>query len=307
MEIMAWIYPGAPTCAAQQEYSDGRKIDILKPEYFTLNETGTLVLLTEADAGCNGYSAKNVASLKKYSKEQYVTISSSYAEQMSLFLADTGKRIEATNTLVAFVTANHLTGIEIDFEDFGGWDRTTYKNYKAFVATLGDALHKKGGKLMVDGPATADAIEEAWYVWRYADFNALPVDRIVVMTYDYQFDQGAGQPVSPLTWIQDTIKWTKGRTANPAKLSFGIPSYGYRGTIGTQRFVLMTYDQLKKQPGFSTAHRDYASSELTWQHEGTVYFAQDSVSLTKKQQAIAAAGISSVSVWHLGGNVWFER
>ena len=305
-EIMAWIYPGGQSCGAKTEYSDGRKIDVLKAEYYTINDSGQLVQITENKGACNGYSAANVASLKKYSKEQYATVSSSYSVSMDTFLTAALKDNTDINTLVNFVVANNMTGIELDFEDFGGWTGPIYSNYKQFVTELGNALHGKNKKLIVDGPATSNAVEESWYVWRYADFNTLPVDRLVVMTYDYQYDQGPGQPVAPIAWLQNTIKWTLGRFPNKAKLSIGIPSYGYKGTIGTQKFSLLTYSQIKNEPGFSTAQRDPASFEMTWQNGNNVYFYQDGVSMTKKLQAIQSAGINSVSVWHLGGNLWFK-
>lgn len=306
-EIMAWIYPGDPTCNAKYEYSDGRKIDILKPEYFTVNDGGKMILLSEQDAGCNGYSPENVADLKKYSKEQYVTFSSNYAVNMGLFLNGALGDNSGIDTLVSFVNDNKMTGVELDFENFGGWNSDMYSKYKQFVANLGNALHKNNKELMIDGPATSNKVEEDWYVWRYADFNSLPVDRLVVMTYDYQFDQGVGQPVSPISWIQNTINWTLKEFPDKTKISFGIPSYGYKGIAGTQKFSLLTYDQIKKEPGFETATRDSESFEMTWQDGNNVYFYQDSKSMSEKLKVIQNAGMASVSVWHLGGNLWFAK
>ncbi len=306
-QVMAWLYPGKPTCGARAEYTDGRSIDVLKPQYFSVGDGGALILLTEQSSGCNGYSPANVADLKKYSKEQYVTISSSDAGNMRMFLSDSINSSSNINTLVSFIVDNKLTGIELDFEDFGNWDAATYTEYKQVVTRLGNALHAQNKKLMIDGPATSNAVEEGWYIWRYADFTSLPVDQVVVMTYDYQFDQGAGQPVSPIPWIQSTIKWILSRFSNVARLSFGIPSYGYRATMGTQKFTLLTYDQMKMEPGFATAQRDAVSGEMTWQSGDTVYFYQDASSMTEKLSVIRVAGIRSVSVWHLGGNQWFSK
>lgn len=266
-----------------------------------------MILLTEQDSGCNGYSPENVASLKKHSKEQYATFSSNYAVTMGSFLTGTVNDNSDINTLVSFVKTNGMTGVEIDFEDFGGWNADMYSNFKRFITNLGNALHQNGKKLIVDGPPTLDQVQENWYVWRYADFISLPVDQIVVMTYDYQFDQGVGQPISPLFWIQGTINWTLGRYPDKSKLSFGIPSYGYKGIIGTQKFSLLTYEQIKKEPGFGTATRDLSSGEMTWQNGNNVYFYNDSQSMSKKFQVIQNAGITSVSVWHLGGNLWFPK
>lgn len=304
-EVMAWIYPGSATCNVTKEYSDGRKIDVLKPEYFTINEDGKLILLTVENHGCNGYSAGNVESVKKYSKEQYATISSSYAGSMDLFLTDSLENSNNIDTLVSFTVDNKLTGLELDFEDFGGWSAASYQKYKEFITKLGNALHDKNKKLMIDGPATSNSVEEAWYAWRYADFINLPIDKLVIMLYDYQYDQGVGQPVAPISWIQETIRFTLGKFPNKAKLSIGIPSYGYKGITGSNRSTLLTYEQIKKEPGFANAQRDSNSFEMTWEENGKTYFYQDSESLVKKIQTIKDLGIDSISVWHLGGNLWF--
>lgn len=306
-EIMAWIYPGEPACGTPSEYSDGRKIDILKPEYFLVSDGGKLLILTQQGGGCNGYSTANIASVKKYSKEQYVTVSSNYAVNMNSFLIEALNDNSSVNTLVSFVLENKITGVEIDFEDFGGWNTEMYSNYKKFITNLGSALHKNDKKLIIDGPPTANQTEENWYVWRYNDFISLPVDRIVVMTYDNNYDTGVGQPISPISWIQNTIKWTLSRFPDKSRLSFGIPSYGYKGILGTSNITLLTYDEIKKESGFGSATRDSASGELTWQSGNNVYFYQDFQSMAIKLKTIEDLGITSVSVWHLGGNPWFAK
>jgi len=304
-EIMAWIYPGQQTCGAKTEYSDGRKIDVLKPQYFTVGWDGGLNLLTEQSDGCNGYSPQNVVDLKKYSKEQYATVASGDASSMNVFLTAALSDNASVNTLVSFAVDNKITGIEIDFEDFGNWDANSYDNYKKFIDKLGLALHNKGKKLMIDGPATSNKVEENWYRWRYADFISLPVDKIVVMTYDYQFDQGPGQAIAPASWVKNVISWTLGRFPLKNRLSFGIASYGYKVLAGTQKFTLLTYDEIRREPGFSTAKRDPGSGEMMWQNGDTLYVYNDGTSMDKELQTVNDAGINSVSVWHMGGDPWF--
>lgn len=304
-EVMAWIYPGEPTCTAAAEYSDGRRIDILKPEYFLVDENGKLILLTLEGSGCNGYSKQNVSDIKKYSKEQYVTVSSSYAGSTELFLTAALNSDNSVNTLVSFVVENKMTGVEIDFEDFGAWTGDLYLKYKQFLKKLGDALHEKNKKLMIDGPAASNQEQENWFVWRYGDFRDLPVDKIVVMAYDYQYDYGVGQPVSPDLWVQNTIKWTLDKFPDKNKISIGLPSYGYKGAAGSHQFSLLTYEQIKKEPRFKTAVRDGASHEMNWQNGDDFYFYQDGQSMSEKLRVIQNAGVISVSVWHLGGNSWF--
>lgn len=302
-EIMAWIYPGDPSCNAPVEFADGRKIDVLKAEYFTINNNGQLTLLTVTD-GCNGYSTQNISLLKKYSTAQYVTISSNNTESMRIFL---NQQIDiSVETLVSFVVQNNITGVELDFEDFSSWTEEDYSSYKKFVTLLGNALYSKSKKLMIDGPAVSSVVEEKWYMWRYEDFVNLPVDQIVIMIYDYQFDQGVGSPVAPIGWIKNVINWTSIKYPDKEKLVIGLPSYGYKGVEGTHRTELLTYEQIQKEPGFKTAKRDVSSGEMTWTNGVTRYFYQDSESLRQKRAIVESLGIVSISVWHLGGNEWFD-
>ena len=304
LKTMAWIYPGNPACNASTEYADGRKIDVLKAEFFTING-GLLTLLTTTNSFCNGYSAANISRLKQYSTEQYATISSGSTNDMDTFLVQAlGSASNDITTLVDFTVTNNITGIELDFEDFGGWSATSYANYKKFVTVLGNALRAKGKKLMLDGPAVSNASEENWFLWRYSDFTVLPVDTIVVMAYDYQYDNGVGSPVTPFDWLKNVILWTSGRYPKE-RIAIGLPSYGYQGTAGTYRSVILNADQIKTKAGYTTALRDSSSGEMTWTSGSTVYFYQDAQSLNMKRDVVASLGITSVSVWHLGGNPWF--
>ena len=306
MEVGAWIYPGDPACSAMDELSDGRRVDTVRPEYFSVEEGGKLILLTESDRGCNGFSPENVKFLKKYSKNQYVTISSAYAKNMQSFLNAALADSSTIGSLVDFSVTYDISGVELDFEDFGGWSSDDYAQYKKFVSILGQALHNKGKKLIIDGPAIANDEESRWFQWRYSDFVSLPVDLATVMAYDYQFDHGAGSPIAPLEWIAQVIhrislEFPKDR------LSVGVPSYAYEGSLGLNSFTLLTFNQIRLKSGFPSALRDSSSAEMSWRQEGRVFFYQDQESLDKKREAIADLGIHSISVWHLGGgNPWFS-
>ncbi|MDD5083656.1 MAG: glycosyl hydrolase family 18 protein [Candidatus Moranbacteria bacterium] len=306
-EVMAWIYPGEPACKAPDEYANIGIVDVLKSEYFTVSDEGKLVFLTEKEAGCNGYSPENVAGMKKHSKGQYATVSSSYAKNMDVFLRKSLGGDDTIRTLVEFVVNNDMTGIELDFEDFGGWTGDIYPRYKEFVSALGDALHKKGKKLMIDGPAIANEEEAGWFSWRYEDMAVLPVDYAVIMLYDYQFDHGTGTPIAPIPWMKEVIARTKEKLPDIRKIVVGIPSYGYKGTIRKSQITILTYEQLRQEKGFETAVRDADSGEMTWRRGDVVYFYQDSESMRIKRKVIESLGITSVSVWHLGGNPWFQK
>jgi spore germination protein YaaH len=302
-QVMAWLFPSKVICSSQAEYSDGRKIDFLKPEYFTVTDAGTLKLLTATSTGCNGYSAANAASVRAHSAYQFATVSAGLNGTQAL-TADPDARSAAIKTLTDFAVANSFTGIEIDFEDFGSWDADTYQNYLSFLNELGTSLHAKGKKLMVDVPPIGTPLEQSYYPLTYQDIAATPADFIVVMAYDSQYDQGSGTPIAPNAWVGSIITWAK-KYIPLNKLVIGIPNYAYQGPTGSYSITRTVYNDIKSLPGFSAAKRDPSSSERTFTYKGNSYYYVDSVSLDGKRALIESYGIRYVSVWALGGNPWF--
>lgn len=301
---MAWIYPGPPTCDAANEYKDGRGIDTLKPQYYTLNAAGKLVQLTTANDGCNAYSPENAAEIKRYSTHQYVTISGK-TTSMNALVTSQAKMAQAVTTLETFLETVKFTGVEIDFEGFAQWTPQQYSGYKNFLTQLGNSLHQNGYKLMIDGPAVL-ADHSSLSSWRYEDFNTLPVDYLVVMAYDWQYDFGVGTPVAPLAWEQEVAKEIMGKIPDSNKIVMGLPSYGYHGQQGGSTITIDTNTQSQTFPGYQTAKRDPSSAEMMFTHAGVFYDYADSQTLNTKRSLLENLGIQQISVWHLGGNQWFS-
>lgn len=300
--IQAWIYPGQPACNAANEYSDGRQIDTLKPEYYTVQSTGALRQLTASADGCNGYSADNAADIKAHSSKQFVTVSGSIANVRKL-LSSTTLRSAAIGTLTDFTVATGFTGVELDWEGFGDWTATDYANYKNFVAALQTSLHAQGKFLMIDAPAISDAQYQSYFLFKYEDFA--DIDYVAIMAYDYQYDYGVGQPVAPQDWVEDIINWAKARLETD-KIIIGIANYGYHGQVGSYNISIDTYAQSSAYSGFSSRELN-AEGEEVWT-SGTTYYAVQSVSALDNRKAfIESLGIKSVSVWHLGDNPWFSN
>jgi len=301
----AWIYPGSPTCDAPQIYST-QKIHTLKPQYFNVISTGQLEKLTVKNTGCNAFSKANIASIKANSEQQFVTISATYDSMVAL-ISNSQNTANAITTLVNFVTKEDLTGIELDFEGFINWSQTDYQNYKNFVTALGTNLHTHKKQLMLDCPATTQDNEQ-WFVWRHADFEPLPVDYLVLMVYDYQYDFATGAPVSPTSWLLHAASWAKANISDINRLVIGIPAYGYHRVLGEYALKIDTYSMSRTYLGFNTAIRDPDSFELTWIVDNTFYSYIDSQSLNSKRTVVEEqTQIPNISVWHLGGgNQWFR-
>lgn len=303
-KIGAWVYPGSPAQNADEEYTDGRVIHKLKPEYYTVNSSGVLVQLTDPTNGENAYNSANALEVKSFSEEQYFVVSANAANTAALVNNATNVT-NAINTLVAFVQTIGFTGVELDWEGYSTWSSTTYGNYKTFANSLGTALHAVSKKLIVDGPPITNATEQGFYLWHYEDFDALAVDYIVMLLYDYQYDFGAGQSVQPTAWMRNGVAWIKSKIVDVNKIVIGMPSYGYHGTTGGFTITVDTKTQSAARTGYGTATRN-ADHEMTWINAGTSSVYQDTTGLNLKREDIEDEQVKNISVWHLGGNDWFS-
>jgi spore germination protein YaaH len=308
VRIEAWIYPGDPACNASAEYADGRHIDVLKPQYYKVTDTGDLAQMTVASDGCNGYSAANAADVKAHSVHQLVTVSANGA-QIGAVAGDATKSATAVSTLVGFVQQVGFTGVDIDFE---GISSTDYPAFLSFLKALGDALHAKGLLLEVDGTAYASDADLTKDALRYEDLVALPVDGMVVMAYDYMTDyskNGAGDPIAPNAWVGAVMDYTLAKVKDPSRIVIGMPSYGYSGATGGFTVARTPSSQILALPGASAAKPFPDAFEMTWASasQGTSYVYVDSPGLDAKRAFIAGKGAQAISVWHLGGNAWFSK
>jgi spore germination protein YaaH len=281
---------------------------MLRAEYFSVEDDGTLLLLTENDsdmsATAEAFSAANVSDLIAHSSQQYVTISGAIPGIQQFLSTNVNTSV---NTLTSFVNSNVITGVDIDFENFSQWSASDYTNFKAFVNKLYSALHANGNKLIICGPVWtstgAVGASNPFANWNYADFVGI-VDYMSPMTYDYMWDFGAGAPVQPLSWLQTWCQYMKS-IFPVSQIIMGIPAYGYVGTPTRYDLKIKTFDQITHVPGFSSATRDSSSAEMTFTSNGKVAFYCDQTSLNTKRSVVKQEGINAVSVWHLGGNPFF--
>jgi hypothetical protein len=318
--VQGWVYPGDASCSADDEYKDGRQIHTLKPQYYTMNTSGVLVLDTVAVGGCNGYSVANAQDVASSSAEQFFTVSGNTTGFHAL-MNSSSLQTTFIATTTALATSTGFTGVELDIEGYGTWTAADTVLYYTFLTNLANTLHANGKKLMVDVPpiwnsaantdsGTGDYWDSAnssgYYKLTYDELRNTPVDYFVVLAYDSQFDYGAGYAIQPLRWAGDIIAFAKKKFQDPNRIVIGIPSYGYQGTTGGFSITENSLNVTKTKTGYATAVRDGASGEMTWTNAGVSYDYVDSTGLAIKRSYIESQGISRVSVWSLGdGNPWF--
>ena len=204
------------------------------------------------------------------------------------------------------MTTYNIEGVEIDFEGYGGWSESTYSGYLGFLNELGKELHSVEKKLMVDVPPISNQIEQGYYKLRYADIADLPIDYIVVMAYDYQYDHGAGSPIAPNDWVVNTVKNAQ-KYITADRLVIGLPGYGYYGSRDVYNMTVTSSEVVVQQLKNFEPVRDPYSYELTYSNAQSVYVWQDQESLDKKKRLVESLGVKYVSVWALGGTPWFSK
>ena len=306
MKTMAWVYPGAPACSAKEEYQDGRKIDVLKPEYLKLDPNGVIIVLTDKEYDCNGYSKENAALIKKNSKEALFMVSGRMDGLSPLFKSK-DKIDKSIAKIIDLVNESGFDGVEIDFEDYASWTNAEYTAYLGYIRQLGDELHKINKKLSVDVPAIINDRYQSFYKLKYEDFNDLPVDYFTLMAYDFQYDNGVGTPVASISDITNTIKWAKSKYKKTENIVVGINNYGYYGKTGEFKMTLGTTKSIQTKFKDITPTRDPNSGELIGKRGNEEFVYSDSESMDKKREAVQKEGINMISVWHLGGNSWFSK
>jgi hypothetical protein len=314
-----WLYPapaGTPTCSAPREFADGRVLHgVLKPEYMDVDNSGQLVmdLASQSGSACNGYSPRNAAQVRKWSAQQFMTVSLATLHQEEALTSSPAKVAAAVRRLTSFVKSIRFTGVDIDFENYWSWKGPDAARYYAFLTKLASGLHAAGLRLQVDGPADLNT------PFNYGRVLATGADQVIVMAYDDEFGwppSSTCKAITPLRWLRTTITGALGQipASERSRLVVGLPSYGYVATDRCQDITSnVSFAQMKREPGFSAspsviaARRGAGSQEIRWSSHGEFFDYVDQKAMDAKLAVVRSLGIHNVSVWVLGGgNPWFS-
>lgn len=299
--ISGWIYPAQ--LDAQNDLIDGRVMYSAKPEFATVDESGVFSMLTAG--AVNDYSDSTmIARAKAYSHKPFFTISAGHAGTAAL-TANSTKRDNCTAGILDILTATDFAGVELDWEGFGDWTATDYANYKSYLSDLCTAVHAAGKEVMVCGPPIGNATEQGYYEWQYEDFETIPVDYLIPMAYDWNFDFGAGTPTAPTARVRNVCKWMRQRISDLDRIVMGMPNYGHYGPTGGWPITNITKAQAAARTGYPGT-RDPNSEEMIFASSGISTVYNDTTGINTKREIIEDEGIRQISVWHLGDNDWFS-
>jgi spore germination protein YaaH len=199
---------------------------------------------------------------------------------------------------------DRYAGLNVDFEAVPPEDRD---KYTAFIKTVSEAMHAAHYQLVVSVPA--EEKDDPANSWTGAfDFPALGplVDTLQLMTYDENGPWSEPGPVAGLTWVENAVRYAAS-VIPPAKISLGIPAYGYDWDLGnkadSQQAPWTALPALLAQsPGGAQWDATESSPHFNYRQGGRrhVVWYENAQSLACKIALVAKYRLAGISVYALG-------
>jgi len=332
-----WIFPGDSGAVAAYSAIQP-KLDFIIAEYLTLQNTQDGTLTEEDDgatstgtisqhtnAGVNAYSASNLSSIKQYSTMQFCDIAGVFKKNgggsdsggAAILCNSSSLQTTFINQVIAFLNFTGMTGIELDWERQGNSSMSagTYTNYLSFMTTLGNTLHSHGYKLCVSMPAfdgaSGGSNPESAYRFKLADFNSLPIDYLIPLIYDNEFNTSeASYSQASTAYITNVCNYYISKVTDKTRIIAGISGKGYSdatsdlGVWNTGPTDNLTKTQLQAVSGYPGT-RNSLSQEMQFTTSNVYYDYNDTTTLDSHKTTIYNTGVLHISVWYLGSGYWF--
>lgn len=209
-------------------------------------------------------------------------------------------------SLIAYLQAEHYSGVDIDFEYIPTQFGTAYAD---FVAQVTQRLNPYGLRVMVALAPKTSAIQRG-VLYEAHDYAALgeAANQVLLMTYEWGYSMSQPMAVAPLDKVSQVLDYAL--TAIPAqKILLGMPNYGYdwtlpysKGKTRAQSIGNMAAMQQAIERGATIEYDTTAQSpHYTYYRDGkthAVWF-EDARSVAAKLTLASQNGIDGVSVWNL--------
>ncbi|MGM0788551.1 LysM peptidoglycan-binding domain-containing protein [Bacillus infantis] len=160
------------------------------------------------------------------------------------------------SSIASLAKEKGYSGVSIDFEFIPPPQRNSFSR---FLAELKEAL----GNLIlhVNVHAKTEDIPTNRIIGAY-DYEAISAaaDIVAVMTIDYGYPGGPPEPVSPLPWMEDVVKYAITKIP-PGKLQIALPLYGYDKSGPDNRTVSLAVLQAQNRAIEKGANIQYDSNK----------------------------------------------
>ncbi|MFW6269083.1 MAG: glycosyl hydrolase family 18 protein [Bacillota bacterium] len=287
-----WITPYANSYDALDDYSSN--IDMVAPFWYTLNPDGSI----ENRYGGHQYEVTSLANNRNI--EVLPLINNNQSNNM--ILVDPETREKAINNVVDLVENNDYDGVNIDFEYIPPWTRN---GYTTFIKELSRKLKSNDKTVTISVFPKIDVSSDLHGAF---DYEALAphIDRMVIMTYDFNWSTGPPGPIAPIDWVEKNIKYAL-EYISKDKLILGIANYGYNwskngaGTDVSAKEALALAEQHDKEIQWDSSAQTPHFNYQTESEKREIWF-EDSESLKYKLNLVEKYDIKGIGIWRLGNS-----
>jgi cellulose synthase/poly-beta-1,6-N-acetylglucosamine synthase-like glycosyltransferase/peptidoglycan/xylan/chitin deacetylase (PgdA/CDA1 family)/spore germination protein YaaH len=147
-------------------------------------------------------------------------------------MADPVQRRERLERIVAFIEANKLQGIVVDFEQIPD---DAHKDTLAFLGEMRAAFKPRGWLMAIAAPFDDPH-------WNYKAY-AKTCDYLMLMGYDEHWSAGDPGPVSSQSWFATRLA-ARMRDLDPARTIVAIANYGYDWVSGGKYADDLTFQEV---------------------------------------------------------------
>ncbi len=219
------------------------------------------------------------------------------------FLTNSSFQDAFFNKWEIITTTYNFTGINFDFEAVS---RSLRPKLNTFLQNFRQRFPNL--TISIDVPARINDIGNTWNgAFDYAELGNI-VDYVIIMAYDYHWATSEPGPITPLSWLDDIVKYAK-KTIPPQKIIIGLPLYGYDWTVSenstpAQSISFYEGEELKNL-NTSSWIRDPTSAEISLNYTDQnglfhqVYY-QDQISFQEKWKIVRSHGLQNIAVWYWG-------
>jgi spore germination protein YaaH len=292
-----------------------KKIDILIPQAYTINELGEINKEIEPE-------------LYKFAREHsmkimpLVTNTQFNREAAHQFLSDADAQAKALKTLVDLCKKNHFYGIQLDFEMINIKDRDALTRFYELAA---NELHRNEFLISfavaptVTEKPTSLFLKKIYENWEGAyDLKKIGEfsDFVSIMAYN---QHGGGLttpgPTASLSWVKETVKYTL-QYISANKISIGIADYSTHWFTGSTKVneaekIAVQMRGVDYETGTSLARQN--KSKFIWDNQSATHYAiftknwlneyifiEDAKSFTAKYRLVKKYKLRGISVFDLG-------
>ena len=221
-------------------------------------------------------------------------------KELAEMLASPAAREHLSKSLADFASAQHQSGIVVDFELV---PQSSQPDFARFIHDLATAMHATNLKLMVALPA-AD--------WSYDyKYLAAQADAVILMNYDLHYPTSDAGPIAPQDWFERNIENIV-KIVPAEKIVMGIANYGYDWPAKTKAVPHPVAQAMTFQQGIITAVE--SESDVTFdpdslnphysyedeQNQVHNVWMLDGVTAYNELRAAERAGVRGTALWRLG-------